>query len=126
MSIRSVRKCDLVERNLSNYAIFKSYISQTFLRIQFRFSKRFINFQATGKETIKEDMEEADTKVEQSRDALATEMFNILSRENEFAEYILQFLKLQRIYHENALKNLQTLIPQLEKKIGMYFQNVIE
>lgn len=81
----------------------------------------FINFKATGKETIKEDMEEADTKVEQSRDALATEMFNILSRENEFAEYILQFLKLQRIYHENALKNLQTLIPQLEKKIGMYF-----
>lgn len=66
-------------------------------------------------------MEEADTKVEQSRDALATEMFNILSRENEFAEYILQFLKLQRIYHENALKNLQILIPQLEKKIGMYY-----
>lgn len=81
----------------------------------------FIHFKATGKEAIKEDMEEADTKVEQSRDALATEMFNILSRENEFAEYILQFLKLQRIYHENALKNLQTLIPQLEKKIGMYF-----
>lgn len=66
-------------------------------------------------------MEEADTKVEQSRDALATEMFNVLSRENEFAEYILQFLKLQRIYHENALKNLQTLIPHLEKKIGKFF-----
>lgn len=64
-------------------------------------------------------MEEADTKVEQSRDALATEMYNILSRENEFAEYILQFLKCQRIYHENCLKSLQTLIPQLEKKIGM-------
>lgn len=63
-------------------------------------------------------MEEADNKVEQSRDVLAIEMFNILSKENEFSEYILQLLKLQRGYHESALKNLETVIPQLEKKIG--------
>lgn len=75
-------------------------------------------FQATKKETVKEDLEEADNKVEQSRDLLAIEMFNILSKENEFSEYILQLLKLQRGYHESALKNLETVIPQLEKKIG--------
>lgn len=63
-------------------------------------------------------MEEADTKVEQSRDALAIEMFNLLARENEFSSYILQLLKLQRGYHESALKNLENIIPQLEKTIG--------
>lgn len=75
-------------------------------------------YNATRKETVKEDLEEADNKVEQSRDVLAMEMFNILSKENEFSEYILQLLKLQRGYHESALKNLETVIPQLEKKIG--------
>ncbi|KAJ8938339.1 hypothetical protein NQ318_000131 [Aromia moschata] len=75
-------------------------------------------YHATRKETLKDDMEEADTKVEQSRDQLAIEMFNILAKENEFSEYILQLLKLQRGYHESALKNLETIIPQLEKKIG--------
>ncbi|KAJ8912956.1 hypothetical protein NQ315_000011 [Exocentrus adspersus] len=75
-------------------------------------------YNATKKETVKEDLEEADNKVEQSRDVLAIEMFNILSKENEFAEYLLQLLKLQRGYYESALKNLETVIPQLEKEIG--------
>ncbi|XP_066250512.1 SH3 domain-binding protein 1-like isoform X1 [Euwallacea similis] len=75
-------------------------------------------YNSTKKETIKEDMEEADTKVEQSRDSLALEMFNLLARENELASYILQLLKLQRGYHESALKSLEEIIPQLEKRIG--------
>ncbi|XP_074029769.1 rho GTPase-activating protein 44 isoform X2 [Leptinotarsa decemlineata] len=75
-------------------------------------------YQSTGKETLKEDMEEADTKVEQNRDQLATEMFHILAKENEISEYILQLLKVQRSYHESAFKSLQDLIPHLEKKIG--------
>ncbi|CAG9770390.1 unnamed protein product [Ceutorhynchus assimilis] len=75
-------------------------------------------YQATKKETLKEDMEEAESKVEQSRDALAIEMYNLLGRENELSSYILQLLKLQRGYHESALKNLENIIPQLEKTIG--------
>ncbi|KAG5897372.1 hypothetical protein JTB14_022080 [Gonioctena quinquepunctata] len=75
-------------------------------------------YHSTGKETLKEDMEEADMKVEQSRDQLAIEMFHILAKENEISEYILQLLKVQRSYHESALKSLQALIPQMEKKIG--------
>ncbi|CAH1185486.1 unnamed protein product [Phyllotreta striolata] len=75
-------------------------------------------YQASGKEALRGDMEEADTKVEQSRDALAIEMFSLLAKENELSEYILQLLKIQRSYHESALKNLLELIPVLEKKIG--------
>lgn len=92
------------KRNLSKYCLDKDSASN-----------RYNN---TKKETLKDDLEEADTKVEQSRDALAIEMFNLLARENELSTYILQFLKLQRGYHESALKNLENMIPELERKIG--------
>lgn len=65
-------------------------------------------------------MEEADSKVEQHRDALASEMFSLLRKESELAQYMLQLLKLQRAYHESALKNLEKVIPKLEQRIGMY------
>ncbi|KRT81169.1 hypothetical protein AMK59_5773 [Oryctes borbonicus] len=70
------------------------------------------------KESIKSEMEDADTKVEQSRDALAAEMFNLLRRENELSQYLLQILKLQRAHHESSLKSLECIIPDLERKIG--------
>lgn len=63
-------------------------------------------------------MEEADYKVEQSRDALAFEMFTLLSKENDLAGYMLQILKCQRAYHDCALKHLESVIPELEKQIG--------
>lgn len=63
-------------------------------------------------------MEEAELKVEQSRDTLASEMFNFLKKENELSQYMLQLLKLQRGYHESALKNLEKIIPELERRIG--------
>lgn len=69
------------------------------------------------KENLKEDMEEADIKVDQSRDILAVEMFSLLRRENEISSYLLQILKMQRSYHESALKTLADIIPKLEKHI---------
>ncbi|KAK9745666.1 BAR domain [Popillia japonica] len=70
------------------------------------------------KESIKSEMEDADTKVEQNRDALAAEMFSLLRRESELSQYILQILKLQRAHHESSLKSLERIIPDLERKIG--------
>lgn len=72
------------------------------------------------KETLKEEMEEAELKVEQNRDTLASEMFNFLKKENELSQYMLQLLKLQRGYHESALKNLEKIIPELERRIGTF------
>lgn len=69
---------------------------------------------------LKDDLDEADTKVEQCRDVLAAEMFTLLKKENELSQYMLQLLKLQRGYHESALKNLEKIIPELEKRIGGY------
>ena len=77
-----------------------------------------MRLQATKKEALRDDMEEADYKVEQSRDALAYEMFSLLAKENDLSGYMLQILKCQRAYHESALNNLKDVIPQLEKQIG--------
>ncbi|KAL3285307.1 hypothetical protein HHI36_019416 [Cryptolaemus montrouzieri] len=92
------------KRSLSKYSLDKDSTSS--------------RYQATKKEALRDEMEEADVKLEQCRDTVAMEMFNLLAKENEFASYILQLLKLQRGYHESALNNLQTIIPQLERKIG--------
>lgn len=65
-------------------------------------------------------MEEAETKVEQCRDQLAAEMFQLMSRETELAHTIIQYVKLQRAYHESALHCLEDLIPGLESYISTY------
>ncbi|XP_063925486.1 rho GTPase-activating protein 44 isoform X2 [Zophobas morio] len=92
------------KRNLSKYILDKDSASN--------------RYNATKKEALRDDMEEADYKVEQSRDALAYEMFSLLAKENDLSGYMLQILKCQRAYHESALNNLKDVIPQLEKQIG--------
>lgn len=67
--------------------------------------------------TLKEDLEEADIKVEQVRDQLAYEMFTFLKKENELANYMLKLLECQKSYHEDALRCLNEVIPDLKYKI---------
>ncbi|XP_018399869.1 PREDICTED: rho GTPase-activating protein 44-like isoform X3 [Cyphomyrmex costatus] len=69
---------------------------------------------ATKIENLREDLEDAESKVEQCRDQLAAEMFQLMSRETELAQTIIQYVKLQRAYHESALHCLEDLIPGLE------------
>ncbi|XP_020300532.1 rho GTPase-activating protein 44-like isoform X2 [Pseudomyrmex gracilis] len=73
---------------------------------------------ATKIDNLKEELEDAETKVEQCRDQLAAEMFQLMSRETELAQTIIQYVKLQRAYHESALHCLEDLIPGLESYIN--------
>lgn len=73
---------------------------------------------ATKADSLREDLEEAESKVEQCRDQLAAEMFQLMSRETELAQTIIQYVKLQRAYHESALHSLEDLIPGLESYIN--------
>ncbi|KAJ8683272.1 hypothetical protein QAD02_019064 [Eretmocerus hayati] len=68
----------------------------------------------TKVEGLKDELEDAETKVEQCRDHLAAEMFQLMSKETELAQTIIQYVKLQRAYHESALHCLEDLIPDLE------------
>lgn len=69
---------------------------------------------ATKVDSLKDELEEAEAKVEQCRDHLAAEMFQLMSRETELAQIIIQYVKLQRAYHESMLHCLEDLIPGLE------------
>ncbi|XP_029670825.1 rho GTPase-activating protein 44-like isoform X3 [Formica exsecta] len=73
---------------------------------------------ATKIDNLKEELEDAESKVEQCRDQLAAEMFQLMSRETELAQTIIQYIKLQRAYHESALHCLEDLIPGLESYIN--------
>lgn len=73
---------------------------------------------ATKVDNLKEEWDEAEAKVEQCRDQLAAEMFQLLSKETELAQTIIEYVKLQRAYHENALHSLEGLIPGLESHIS--------
>lgn len=81
-------------------------------------SKHSASSGATKVDNLREELEEAETKVEQCRDQLAAEMFQLMSRETELAHTIIQYIKLQRAYHESALHCLEDLIPGLESYIN--------
>lgn len=80
----------------------------------------YVGTGATKIENLKEELEDAESKVEQCRDQLAAEMFQLMSRETELAQTIIQYIKLQRAYHESALHCLEDLIPGLESYISKF------
>jgi hypothetical protein len=52
------------------------------------------------------------------QDMLASEMFQLISREADLVQTVVQYIKLQRAYHESVLKILEERIPELEKAIS--------
>ncbi|XP_045772346.1 rho GTPase-activating protein 44 [Maniola jurtina] len=66
----------------------------------------------------KEELEEAGNKVEAARDALAADMYALVAKEAQLAHTLLQYVKLQRAYHESALHSLQDTVPELERFIN--------
>lgn len=69
-------------------------------------------------EAIKQELEEATTKVDQAKDSFATEVFSFLTREPDISQVYLEFFKLQAKYHRRSLEILEEAIPKLEEKIG--------
>lgn len=65
-------------------------------------------------------MEDAGNKVEAARDLLAADMFALVAKEAQLAHTLLQYVKLQRAYHESALHSLQDTVPELERFISKY------
>ncbi|XP_049869013.1 rho GTPase-activating protein 44-like [Pectinophora gossypiella] len=66
----------------------------------------------------REELEEAGNRVEAARDALAADMFALVAKEAQLAHTLLQYVKLQRAYHESALHSLADTVPELEKFIN--------
>ncbi|XP_064478280.1 rho GTPase-activating protein 44-like isoform X2 [Ornithodoros turicata] len=69
-------------------------------------------------DNLKEEAEDTTAKVEQCRDALASEMLTLISREPEFAHLLCQWYQLQADYHRRALAELDATLPAIWKLIG--------
>lgn len=72
-------------------------------------------------DSIRDELEEAETKVEQCRDALACEMLQLIARESELSMTILEYARLQKNYHQTAVAILDEIIPEMEAAIGESF-----
>lgn len=57
-------------------------------------------------------------RVNENREKLAHEMFTLLTKETELATNILQYIKLQRAYHDAAKQALEQIIPDIEQFIS--------
>uniref|UniRef100_A0A0A9W8R3 Rho GTPase-activating protein 17 n=1 Tax=Lygus hesperus TaxID=30085 RepID=A0A0A9W8R3_LYGHE len=64
-------------------------------------------------DSIKDELEEAEGKVEQCRDALACEMLQLISREAELSSLILDYARIQRNHHVTAIAILDEIIPEM-------------
>ncbi|XP_026473973.1 rho GTPase-activating protein 92B-like isoform X2 [Ctenocephalides felis] len=69
---------------------------------------------------LQDDLEELDMRVNENREKLAHEMFTLLTKETELATNILQYIKLQRAYHDAAKQALEQIIPDIEQFINDY------
>lgn len=73
---------------------------------------------STKTEGLREEAEDATSKVEQCRDALAAEMFGLIGREPEFAHLLVQWYQLQADHHRRALAHIDAALPSLWGLIG--------
>lgn len=95
-------------------------------RSSFKISSTFQHLEKQKEENptklsaAKEELEEVGIRVEAARDALAADMFALVAKEAQLAHTLLQYVKLQRAYHESALHSLQDTVPELEKFISKY------
>ncbi|XP_014206008.1 rho GTPase-activating protein 17 isoform X2 [Copidosoma floridanum] len=69
---------------------------------------------ATKVDSLKDELEDAEAKVESMRDLLASDLFQLMSKETQLAQTILLYIKLQRAHFESALHCLEDVIPDLE------------
>ncbi|XP_054281560.1 rho GTPase-activating protein 44-like isoform X1 [Macrosteles quadrilineatus] len=87
-------------------------------RTRYQTAQKHNNYSQGNKvESIRDELEEAETKVEQCRDTLACEMFQLMARETELATTVLEYARLQRSYHQTAMATLDEMIPELESNI---------
>lgn len=73
---------------------------------------------STKTDGLREEAEDATSKVEQCRDALAAEMFGLIGREPEFAHLLVQWYQLQADHHRRALAQIDAALPSLWGLIG--------
>ncbi|KAI0223519.1 Rho GTPase-activating protein 44 [Lamellibrachia satsuma] len=76
----------------------------------------------TKVDAIRDELDEACTKVQQCRDQLATEMYNFVARESEYSELLIELVREQTEYHRQALETLDNMLPEMTEQLEQYCQ----
>ncbi|GFY40809.1 rho GTPase-activating protein 44 [Trichonephila inaurata madagascariensis] len=72
---------------------------------------------AAKAQLLKEETEDIVSRVDQCRDSLTAEMFNLISREPEMSQMFVKLCQLQLEYHRKAFYMLESALPELEAQI---------
>ncbi|XP_065213470.1 rho GTPase-activating protein 17-like isoform X2 [Planococcus citri] len=68
-------------------------------------------------DAIREEVEEKEIRVDQARDALASEMYAVISKEAVLANVLLEYIQLQQESHLSAVKVLEQYLPDVKSSI---------
>ncbi|CAG0916048.1 unnamed protein product [Notodromas monacha] len=68
-------------------------------------------------DTLRDEVEDLQSKFINCRDSFAGDMYEMLARESEVAQLIIQLSREQKKYHEMSLRSLQDMLPELESSI---------
>lgn len=71
-------------------------------------------------EALREEAEDAANRVDQCRDVLAAEMFNLISKEPQLSRLFTRLCQIQIDYHRSALSVLESSLPELETQINVF------
>uniref|UniRef100_A0A8C2DJF7 Rho GTPase activating protein 17b n=1 Tax=Cyprinus carpio TaxID=7962 RepID=A0A8C2DJF7_CYPCA len=67
-------------------------------------------------DTLKEEMDEAQNKMEICKDQLAADMYSFSSKEGEYARYYVLLLEAQAEYHRRALASIESVLPSIQSQ----------
>uniref|UniRef100_UPI00358DE35E rho GTPase-activating protein 44-like isoform X3 n=1 Tax=Myxine glutinosa TaxID=7769 RepID=UPI00358DE35E len=67
-------------------------------------------------ESLREEMEDAENKVELGKDQLATELFQFAIKEEEHTQFFIALLEAQAEYHRKSLEILDKTLPRAKKE----------
>ncbi|CAL1588220.1 unnamed protein product [Knipowitschia caucasica] len=65
-------------------------------------------------ESLREEMEEAATRMEICRDQLSADMYNFVAKELDYANYFQTLIETQAEYHRKSFEILQSILPQIK------------
>uniref|UniRef100_A0A672P6U8 Rho GTPase-activating protein 17-like n=1 Tax=Sinocyclocheilus grahami TaxID=75366 RepID=A0A672P6U8_SINGR len=71
-------------------------------------------------DTLKEEMDEAQNKMEICKDQLAADMYNFSSKEGEYACYYVLLVEAQAEYHRRALASIESVLPSIQSQQGKH------
>ncbi|XP_053393123.1 rho GTPase-activating protein 17-like isoform X6 [Mercenaria mercenaria] len=69
-------------------------------------------------DTLKDELEDTVSRVEQAKDAYTTGIFNFISKEAEHSQNLLNLLEAQASYHQQALAIIEKCIPKMRESLS--------